>query len=301
MRARSGALLALAIVGCGGGVVPRPPPPPPPAGPVPAPKFTQLGDTVSVLNLVPMNRWPAVNGHVEGVLFRLGEQPWGASINWAQQFDLRDPSPGFGFSFDGHPMYVPSIGPPPPGVTALAQIVAIDGAAPAGSQNSFRVGVVRVLSRTAAVPIDPEATLVALRRRFDEICADHADALDRELAEVRAASKPDGEVIDTLEDETYTAVGISPSWYVADRELRVLFVYRAGGYRRERLRRPMRCGPCDPVYGCAQCDPGVEIEQDERRDWGVEMGALYRVGADGTVLEEIVYRPRRTIAAFARL
>jgi hypothetical protein len=101
----------------------------------------------------------------------------------------------------------------PYGLRRRAHIVELEvnGGRGGCPNNYFVATAAKILDGTPEVPLDPEAAILELRRRFDELVAGHADQL-------KLATEADQEPV--------ARVGVLPTWLPATRELEVLFVYR---------------------------------------------------------------------------
>lgn len=288
----------------------------------------------AAIERVPFQTWPAVPGHVVGLLYASGPQPWGSAFEHGRGlatspdrteykfgFDRSSPfaeyfvSQGQGYNLlhnwnpSGPPheaaMFLPGT-PNPWGLSHIAHVVDLevnDGQGAAANNIHFVVTNARVLDGTAAAPLDPAAVLVSLRRRADTTVAAIQVQQAPRMAREEAAARARGAGPATGPNEV---IGLWPTWVAADHALEVVFVVTMTGSAAFPTQNVMQqCPRCPCARGpggrvvcapCVACNPRA-MQITPRASWGWELVITDRVDASGHLVSERISGPRELPSA----
>ncbi len=283
-------------------------PPPPATAQKTGPKsWFAPKEVTSIAQLIPFQRWPGVPARAIGIVFVTGRQPWGGSIDHLRNVIDRSSYPQtYAFSAgrssphsvmweatSGGALFMKDYSVCKPsggelrldatayseksrnayGLSRRAHIVELEvNHGQGGCGGTFVATASKILDGTPDIPMDPEAVILELRKRFDNVVATYSDKL----------------VVDTSGDTNLKnvkrtqTVGILPTWIATTRQLEVLFVYRDLAEGDTQASR----GRVDPFLLARPAPP-----QTRQVGHGVAMAARYTTDRTGRFLSEQIYLP----------
>jgi hypothetical protein len=263
--------------------------------------------TISISRQIPFQQWPDLGDRVIGIVYAGGKEPWGGSIDHLRGVDANpqnheyvlaangsSPYPLLWAASSGGSNFLPGVTVCIPGGATdkvdaalykpgdknayklsrrahIVELVINGGKGSCGEQ--FVVTGARILDRTHAIPMDPEKTLLELRRRFDKLVAKHKTDLRATIEKLPLGVK---------NEKTTKDLGVLPSWLGPEEQLEVLFVYRE---LREGLKLSATWRPAPFLFARPRMPDPVRVAK------GAAIGARYTVDKTGKFIGEKIYLP----------